>query len=73
MTVLKECLAHEELGNEDSGARERLAELVEFMDVLNTWADEMLRLDPQTMVKMLGIGAKVSNVVRGRKRLRAEE
>jgi hypothetical protein len=34
------------------------------METLTTWSDEMLRLKPETLMKTLGIGAKLSKAIR---------
>ncbi len=67
MTVLRECLLHEELAAEAPGTRERIRETLEFIEVLTTWADEMLRLKPETLMKTLGMGAKLSRAVRSKR------
>ena len=37
---------------------------LQFVETLTTWSDEMLRLKPDTLMKALGIGAKISQTVR---------
>ncbi|WP_227815555.1 GbsR/MarR family transcriptional regulator [Nitrogeniibacter aestuarii] len=62
--VLRECLANPELATEDEGAQTRIRETLEFIETMNTWVDEMMRLQPETLMKTLGVGAKISRTLR---------
>jgi DNA-binding transcriptional regulator GbsR (MarR family) len=62
--VLNGFLSNPDLANEDEGAQQRIRETLEFIQILTTWSDEMLRLKPETLMKMLGIGAKLSQTFR---------
>lgn len=62
--VLRECLANPELANEDQGAQVRIRDTLEFIETMNTWVDEMMRLQPETLMKTLGVGAKISRTLR---------
>ncbi|WP_374327774.1 GbsR/MarR family transcriptional regulator [Azonexus sp.] len=62
--VLKGFLDNPDLAAEDEGAQQRIRETLEFIQILTTWSDEMLRLKPETLMKMLGIGAKLSQTLR---------
>ena len=66
ITVLQECLDSPELKLEGEGAKQRIQDTLNFIEVLTTWSDEMLRLKPETLMKTLGIGAKISKAVRGK-------
>jgi DNA-binding transcriptional regulator GbsR (MarR family) len=59
ITVLRECLAHPELGRESAAARHRLQETLSLMDTLSTWVDDMLKLPHQTLMKLLKLGSKI--------------
>jgi len=67
VTVLNECLANPQLKNEDEGAQQRIRETLDFIETMNTWVDEMMRLQPETLMKTLGVGAKLSRAVRKKK------
>ena len=41
-----------------------MRETLEFMEILTTWSDEMLRMKPETLMKTLGMGAKISKTMR---------
>ncbi|NMG65025.1 MarR family transcriptional regulator [Azoarcus indigens] len=62
--VLRACLDDPQLPAEDDGTERRIRETLEFMEILTTWSDEMLRLKPETLMKTLGVGAKLSRAVR---------
>jgi len=63
--VLRECLASPDFSREDKEARQRIADTLAFMETLATWANEMLRLEPTTLMRLLKMGASVQKFVRG--------
>lgn len=65
ISTLRECLASPELSQEDKAAQQRIAETLALMETLTTWTDEMLRLEPATLMKLLKMGASVQRFVRG--------
>ncbi len=64
ISVLKSCLNNPELADEEAGTQARIKETLEFIETLTAWSDEMLRLKPDTLMKMLGVGAKISRTLR---------
>lgn len=64
LAVLRDCLKSPELGQEPKDSAQRIRETLDFMETLTTWMDEMLRLKPETLMKTLGVGAKISRTVR---------
>ncbi len=64
LTVLRDCLMSPELEQESKESAQRIRETFAFIETLTTWADEMLRLKPETLMKALGIGARISRTVR---------
>ncbi|MDR1227645.1 MAG: MarR family transcriptional regulator [Azoarcus sp.] len=67
LTILGEFLASPDFAGETPEARQRIQETREFIRVLTVWADEMLRQEPETLMKLLKMGAKVRNFVRREK------
>ncbi|TCS38677.1 DNA-binding transcriptional regulator GbsR (MarR family) [Paucimonas lemoignei] len=63
--TLRECLGSPELAQEDKAAQQRIAETLALMETLTSWTDEMLRLEPATLMKLLKMGATVQKFVRG--------
>lgn len=63
--TLRECLASPDLTQEEKAAQQRIAETLALVETLTTWSDEMLRLEPSTLMKLLKMGASVQKFVRG--------
>ncbi len=64
IAVLHECLENPEIGAEEPGTEQRIEETLKFIETLTTWSEEMLRLQPETLMKMLNTGAMISRTVR---------
>jgi DNA-binding transcriptional regulator GbsR (MarR family) len=65
ITTLRECLASPDFKHEDKAAQKRITETLALMETVTTWTDEMLRLEPSTLMKLLKMGASVQKLVRG--------
>ncbi|SNS55393.1 DNA-binding transcriptional regulator GbsR, MarR family [Noviherbaspirillum humi] len=65
IAALNECLASPDFSKEDKATQQRIRETLGLMETLTTWTDEMLRLEPSTLMKLLKMGASVQNFVRG--------
>lgn len=64
LTMLRDSLISPEIANESTETEQRIRATLEFLETLTTWSDEMLRLKPETLMKTLGMGAKISRTVR---------
>jgi DNA-binding transcriptional regulator GbsR (MarR family) len=64
LTALHDFLMSPELEQESAGSIQRIQETLDFIETLTTWADEMLRLKPETLMKALGVGARISRSLR---------
>ena len=62
--LLRELGADPKLAAESPAAQDRLRTTLEFMQTLGAWSDEMLRLSPSTLEKILKLGAQVQRFVR---------
>jgi DNA-binding transcriptional regulator GbsR (MarR family) len=62
--VLRECVADPDFAKEDAGAQLRIKETLGLMEALSAWGDEMLRLEPETLTKVMKLGAKIQKLVR---------
>ncbi|MEH6417137.1 GbsR/MarR family transcriptional regulator [Pseudomonas sp. CGJS7] len=49
----------------DRRTLERMRDVLEFMETGTSWIDEMNRLDPKTLIKLLKMGARIQQFVRG--------
>lgn len=63
ITVLRELLADPAMAKEPAEAKLRMQETLELLDTLTAWSDEMLKLDAETLTKVLKLGAKVKKLL----------
>ncbi|MDA8454738.1 MarR family transcriptional regulator [Acidovorax sp. GBBC 3334] len=63
--MLRELVARPEMATESPDAQDRVRETLRLMESLGLWTDEMLRLTPSTLEKVLRLGASVQKFVRG--------
>lgn len=61
--VLRECLSSADLSREEATAQQRIKETLMLMEALSTWGEQMLRLEPATLMKVLKLGAKIQNLL----------
>jgi DNA-binding transcriptional regulator GbsR (MarR family) len=66
MQALRDCLSSPDIAREPSVSRQRIAQTLALMETLSSWGDEMLRLDPQTLMKIMKLGARIQSFVRGK-------
>ncbi len=64
--VLRDCLKSGDIVSEDKAAQLRIKETLALMEALSSWASEMIRLEPSTMMKVIKLGAKVQHLVHGK-------
>ncbi|MFM0636506.1 MarR family transcriptional regulator [Paraburkholderia metrosideri] len=64
LTMLRDSLVSPEMAEEGRDTEQRIRATLQFLETLTTWSDEMLRLKPETLMKTLGMGAKISRTVR---------
>ncbi len=64
VALLRELSAHPALEKEPPALQDRLRSTLDFMQTLGSWSDEMLRLSPATLEKILRLGAQVQRFVR---------
>ncbi|ANH66965.1 GbsR/MarR family transcriptional regulator [Mitsuaria sp. 7] len=63
--MLAELVADEGFQNESPDAQDRVRECLRLMQTLGAWSEEMMRLSPSTLEKVLKLGASVQRFVRG--------
>ncbi|MEQ1485308.1 hypothetical protein, partial [Methyloglobulus sp.] len=61
--ALRDCLASPDLDKEDVGAQDRIKEALDFMEVFSTWGQQMLKLEPSTLMKMMKLGSKIKDLL----------
>ncbi|BET10656.1 GbsR/MarR family transcriptional regulator [Pandoraea sputorum] len=67
LTMLRDTLMSPDMGAESKETEQRMRDTLDFLETLTTWSDEMMRLKPDTLMKTLGMGAKLSRTMRRKK------
>ena len=48
---------------EEAEVQARIKDTLVLMEALSTWGDQMLKLDPATLMKVMKLGAKIQNLL----------
>jgi DNA-binding transcriptional regulator GbsR (MarR family) len=64
VTVLGDCIADADFALENADAQARIRETLALMTSLSSWGEEMLRLEPATMMKVMKLGSRIQKLVR---------
>ena len=64
VAFLRDCMASSDLAKEDKEAQKRIADTLQFMETISIWGEEMLSLDPETLNKVMKLGAKIQKLIR---------
>ena len=64
IAMLEGCVSDPDFGDEDEGAQGRIEETLALMTALSSWGEEMLRLDPETLMKIMKLGSRIQKLVR---------
>jgi DNA-binding transcriptional regulator GbsR (MarR family) len=65
IAVLKDLLASPELMVDGVERAARIREMQVMLESLSAWSEEMLRLDTETLTKVLKLGARIQKLIRG--------
>ena len=63
ISVLRECLSSPDLAQESEDAQRRIQEALGFMESLSTWTEQMLKLEPSTLMKVMKLGNKIQELL----------
>ena len=63
--MLRELLNHPEIMLDGLERANRVREMLTMLETMTVWSDEMLRLDTETLTKVLKLGAKIQKLIRG--------
>ena len=63
--VLQELLKSPDLKADGSDRAARIREMLAMLQALSVWSDEMLRLDTDTLTRVLKLGARIQKLIRG--------
>jgi DNA-binding transcriptional regulator GbsR (MarR family) len=61
--VLESCVADPAFADEDAGVRDRIRETLALVGSLSSWSEQMLRLDPATLMKILKLGNRIQKLI----------
>lgn len=64
--MLKEVVADPDFAGEPADVRARIRETLSLTSTLSAWGEEMLRLEPTTLMKLMKLGGKVQKLLRDR-------
>jgi DNA-binding transcriptional regulator GbsR (MarR family) len=64
VAMLKDLVADADFAGETPDARARIKETLALMNALSAWGEEMLRLEPATLMKLMKLGGKVQKLLR---------
>ena len=63
--VLRELLADPGISKDPAEAKLRMQETLDLLETLTAWSDEMLKLDTETLTKVLKLGARIKKLIGG--------
>ncbi len=63
--MLQALVTQPSFGKEAPDAQKRVRETLKLMEALGSWSDEMLKLQPTTLEKVLRMGASIQKFLRG--------
>ena len=64
VAMLRELVADPAFAAEPADARARMKETLALMSALSAWGEEMLRLEPATLMKVMKLGGKIQKLMR---------
>lgn len=62
--ILKECMADPDYVTEDKDTRKRIEDTYGLMVAMSSWGEEMLRMEPATLMKVMKLGSKIQKLIR---------
>ena len=63
LKVLQACIADPQFAQEAAGTRARIRETQALMAVLSSWGEQMLKLEPATLMKVLKLGSRIQKLL----------
>jgi DNA-binding transcriptional regulator GbsR (MarR family) len=65
LTLMRSTLMDPAFSKESATTRTRIQQVHDFLDVSSTWVDEMQRLDPATLMKIMKLGSRIQRLLGG--------
>ena len=64
VALLRELIAADAFADEPADARARMQETLAMMSAFSDWGEEMLRLEPATLMKLMKLGSRIQKLLR---------
>ncbi len=64
IALLQNCVADPAFAQEGADAKARIRDTLALMTALSSWGEEMLRLEPATLMKVMKLGSKIQKLLR---------
>ena len=64
VALLRELIAADAFADEPADARTRMQETLAMMSAFSDWGEEMLRLEPATLMKLMKLGSRIQKLLR---------
>ncbi|MFA6986269.1 MAG: MarR family transcriptional regulator [Arenimonas sp.] len=61
--VLKDCMADPAFAEEDREVRKRIEDTHGLMQAMSSWGEQMLKLEPTTLMKVMKLGNKIQKLL----------
>jgi DNA-binding transcriptional regulator GbsR (MarR family) len=61
--VLSDCLADPAFAGEAKAVRRRIEDTLGLMQAMSSWGEQMLRLEPATLMKVMKLGSKIQKLL----------
>ena len=65
VSFLQSYLHDNTFNNDELGAKKRVEDMLELMQTLSVWGDEMIKLKPETLTKIMKYGARIKSFLGG--------
>lgn len=63
IAALRECLDSPDIKQEDLESQRRVKEALAFMENISAWGEQMLKLEPSCLMKMMKLGGKIKDLL----------
>ena len=63
LSMMRNTLMDPAFSKETATTRARIQQVHDFLDVSSTWVDEMQRLDPATLMKIMKLGSRIQRLL----------
>jgi DNA-binding transcriptional regulator GbsR (MarR family) len=63
VNILSACMSDPEFATEDKDTRKRIEDTHGMMVAMSSWGEEMLRLEPATLMKVMKLGNKIQKLL----------